>query len=175
MPLASTQAMKPLIPGTLPGLIAHAIAFEREAASRFHEYAGHLRELGARRTAEAFQRMELIERAHLRSLEECVGAGALPELQPADYMRHLLSTRDALELAFPESPRNAREALVLALAAERRAEIYYRDAAANASDPKVRGLAADLAAGEHRHVRVVERLLAYAVAGGPGDERRVAA
>ena len=67
--------------------------------------------------------------------------------------------RNALELAFPRPPRTAREALVLALAAERRAEIYYRDAAAYSSDPLVRGFAADLAAGEHRHVRLVERLL----------------
>ncbi|MGH8686581.1 MAG: ferritin-like domain-containing protein [Burkholderiales bacterium] len=167
--------MRHLLPRTLPELLSHAIAYEREAASRFHEYSSHLHELGAHRTAEAFQRMELIERAHLQSLEECVGGGELPTLQPADYMRHLLATRDALELAFPHSPRSAREALVLALAAERRAEIYYRDAAANAADPRVRGLAADLAAGEHRHVRVVERLLAYAATGGPTLEGHRAA
>jgi rubrerythrin len=167
--------MRRVLPRTLPELVAHAIAFEREAASRFHEYAEHLHELGCHGAAEAFGRMELIERAHLQSLEECFAGGALPELQPRDYLRHLLATRDALELAFPAAPRSAREALVLALAAERRAEMYYRDAAANATDPKVRGLAADLAAGEHRHVRVVERLLAYAAAGGPREEHRAAA
>ena len=163
------------LPRNLPELIAHAIAYERQAASRFREYAEHLHELGCDGAAEAFRRMERIERAHLESLQECVAGGAPPVLEPRDYMRHLLATRNALELAFPATPRNAREALVLALAAERRAEIYYRDAAANAADPRVRGLAADLAAGEHRHVRVVERLLAYAAAGGPREERRAAA
>jgi rubrerythrin len=167
--------MRRSLPRNLPELIAYAIAFERQAASRFREYAEHLRELGCGNAAEAFQRMELIERAHLRSLEQCFTGGALPELQPSDYVRHLLATRNAIELAFPAAPRSAREALVLALAAERRAEIYYRDAAANAADPKVRGLAADLAAGEHRHVRVVERLLAYAAAGEPREEPRAAA
>jgi rubrerythrin len=169
------QDMNRPLPRNLPELIAHAIGFEREAASRFHEYADHLRELGYHGTADVFRRMEAIERAHLESLEHCVAGGELPDLQPRDYVRHLLATRDAVQLAFPRAPRNAREALVLALAAERRAEIYYRDAAANADDPRVRGLAADLAAGEHRHVRVVERLLAYAAADGVREEARAAA
>lgn len=154
------------LPRNRPELIAHAIGFEREAASRFREYAELLRELGHHGMADVFQRMERIEQAHLEALHECAAGVELPELQPRDYVRHLLATRDAVALAFPRSPRNAREALVLALAAERRAEIYYRDAAANAADARVRGLASDLAAGEHRHVRLVERLLAYAAAGG---------
>lgn len=156
--------MKRLLPRSLPELVAHAIGFERDAASRFREYAEYLRELGHHSMADIFDRLELVERAHMEALQECVAGGKLPELEPTDYARHLLATRNALELAFPRTPRDAREALVLALAAERRAEIYYRDAAANSPDPMVRGFAADLAAGEHRHVRVVERLLARAAA-----------
>jgi rubrerythrin len=152
------------LPRNLPELVAHAIGFERDAASRFHEYAAYLRELGHDEMATVFNRLELVERAHMEALQECVAGGKLPELEPHDYVRHLLATRDALALAFPKAPRNAREALVLALAAERRAELYYRDAAANSPDPMVRGFAADLAAGEHRHVRVVERLLARGAA-----------
>lgn len=156
--------MRRILPRNLPELVAHAIGFERDAASRFHEYADYLRELGHHGMADIFRRLELVERAHMEALEECVAGGKLPELEPNDYVRHLLATRNALELAFPRAPRNAREALILALAAERRAEVYYRDAAANSPDPMVRGFAADLAAGEHRHVRVVERLLARAAA-----------
>jgi rubrerythrin len=148
------------LPRNLPELVAHAIGCERDAASRFSLFANHLREMGYRDMADIFRRLELAERAHLEALKECVAAGKLPELQPGDYVRHLLAMRNALELAFPRPPRNAREALVLALAAERRAELYYRDAAAYSSDAMVRGFAADLAAGEHRHVRLVERLLA---------------
>ena len=163
------------IPRNVPELVAHAIGFERDAASRFHQYADFLRAAGYQGMADIFRRMEIVERAQLEALQECVAGGMLPDLQPCDYARHLLATRDALELAFPKAPRNAREALVLALAAERRAEMYYRDAAANAADPMVRGLAADLAAGEHRHVRVVERLLARAAVAGPREEQRAAA
>ena len=152
------------LPVSPPELIAHALAFEREAASRFREYAEYLDGAGHEDLAGVFRRLEAIERAHMEALRECVAGGRLPELQPRDTMRHLLATRNALELAFPRAPRDAREALVLALAAERRAEIYYRDAAANAPSAMVRGMAADLAAGEHRHVRVVERLLAHAAA-----------
>lgn len=163
------------LPRNVPELVAHAIGFERDAASRFHQYADYLRATGHQGMADIFRRMEIVERAQLEALQECIAGGKLPDLQPCDYARHLLATRDALELAFPKAPRNAREALVLALAAERRAEMYYRDAAANAADPMVRGLAADLAAGEHRHVRVVERLLARAAAQGPREEQRAAA
>ena len=149
------------LPRNLSELVAHAIGCERDAASRFQLFANHLHEMGYRDTADIFRRLALAERAHLEALEDCVAAGKLPELQPSDNVRHLLAMRNALELAFPcPPPRNARDALVRALAAERRAEIYYRDAAAYASDPMVRGFAADLAAGEHRHVRLVERLLA---------------
>jgi rubrerythrin len=151
------------LPSTLPELIAHAIAFEGEAASRFHEYAAYLRASGYEDLAEVFGALEAIERVHLDALKRCSENG-LPELQPCDYVRHLVAARDARELTFPRAPRNVREALTLALAAERRAEIYYRDVAANAPSPLVRGMAADLAAGEHRHVRVVERLLAHAAA-----------
>lgn len=163
------------LPRNVPELVAHAIGFERDAASRFHEYAEFLREAGRQDMASIFRRMEMVERAQLEALEECFAADGLPELQPCDYARHLLATREALDLAFPKAPRNAREALVLALAAERRAEMYYRDAAANAADPMVRGLASDLAAGEHRHVRVVERLLARAAAQAPAGEAQRAA
>lgn len=163
------------LPRNVPELVAHAIGFERDAASRFHQYADFLRAAGHHGMADVFRRMEIVERAQLEALQECVANGALPDLQPCDYARHLLATREALELAFPRAPRNARDALVLALAAERRAEMYYRDAAANATDPMVRGLAADLAAGEHRHVRVVERLLARAATQGPREAQRAAA
>lgn len=167
--------MRHQLPRNIPELVAHAIGFEREAASRFHEHAEYLRQLGHHGLAEVFQRLELVERAHMEALQECVAKRELPDLQPCDYARHLLTARNALELAFPKAPRNAREALVLALAAERRAEIYYRDAAANARSPMVRGFAADLAAGEHRHVRIVERLLAGAAADEADGERRAAA
>lgn len=151
------------LPRTLPELIAHAIAFEGEAASRFHEYAEYLSASGHEDLAGIFSKLEAIERVHLEALRRCVEHG-LPELEPCDYMRHLVAARDARAITFPETPRNVRDALALALAAERRAEIYYRDVAANAQSPLVRGMAADLAAGEHRHVRVVERLLAHAAA-----------
>lgn len=167
--------VKVQLPHNVPELVAHAIGFERDAASRFHEYADFLRAAGYQGMADIFRRMELVERAQLEALQECFAGDTLPDLEPCDYARHLLATRDALELAFPRAPRNAREALVLALAAERRAEMYYRDAAANAADPMVRGLASDLAAGEHRHVRVVERLLARAATQGAHEEQRAAA
>jgi rubrerythrin len=160
------------LPRNVPELVAQAIGFERDAASRFHEYAEFLREVGRQDMASIFRRMEMVERAQLEALQECFATDDLPELGPCDYARHLLETRDALDLAFPKAPRNTREALVLALAAERRAEMYYRDAAANAADPMVRGLAADLAAGEHRHVRVVERLLARAAVQGDTREKQ---
>ena len=153
-------------PRTLPELIAHAIGFDHDAAARFHEYAAYMVEVGQDGIADIFRRLELVERAHMGALQECVDGGEL---------KGLLATRNALELAFPRAPRNVREALVMALAAERRAEIYYRHAAANSPNPFVRGFAADLAAGEHRHVRLMERLLARAAVGGAREERREAA
>lgn len=152
------------LPNSVPEFIAHALAFEHEAASRFHEYANYMQDKGHADLAGVFRRLEAVERAHMDALRECAGGNALPELQPCDYLRQLIATRNALALAFPRAPRDVREALVLALAAERRAELYYRDAAANAPSAHVRGLAADLAAGEYRHVRLVERLLAHAAA-----------
>jgi len=158
--------MNPTPPRTLPELIAQAIAFERDAASRFHEYAAYMADVGQDGIADIFRRLEIVERAHMEALQACVDGGKLSGLH---------ATRVALDLAFPRAPRNVREALVMALAAERRAEIYYRYAAANSPNPFVRGFAADMAAGEHRHVRLMERLLARAAVGGAPQAERAAA
>jgi rubrerythrin len=56
-------------------------------------------------------------------------------------------------------PQDAREALQLALAAERRAESFYSDAATNARDAMVRSCAAELAEIKGLRLRQLENLL----------------
>ena len=58
------------------------------------------------------------------------------------------------------APKNAREALSLALGTERRTQIFYSDVAEHSADDAVRAFAAEMAADEQRHVLRLELLLA---------------
>jgi len=58
------------------------------------------------------------------------------------------------------APTNSREALMLGLSFERRSQIFYADVSENSPDESVSALAAEMAAGEQRHVTRLEMLLA---------------
>ena len=52
-----------------------------------------------------------------------------------------------------------RQALQIALSAERRAQAFFEQVMTTADDPALRALAREMAAEEQEHVQVVERLL----------------
>ena len=141
-------------------LYAHAIAIEREAAGRYAELAQRMDDLGNAPVAEVFADLARAEAEHLRALERRTEGVSLPPLSPRQYswLGSEAPETPARELLFNlMTPRNA---LAIALGAERRAEAFFEQVLLTAEDPALRGLAREMAADEAEHVTLIEQLLA---------------
>jgi rubrerythrin len=144
-----------LLPRNLPEMFAFALAMEREATKRFAELERYMREAGLDHIADEFESIGKEEREQYELLALGTSGRALPEIQEWEYAWHYLGPQSWK----PRRPRSAREALMLALASERRTEIFYADVAEHVMDDSVSAFAAEMAADERRHVTRLELLL----------------
>ena len=148
-----------------PELYAHALAVEREAATRYREFAQRMADLGNDGIAEVFRRFGAEEAEHLRILKRRTKGVRMPRLRAGRH--HWLdeggpagAARDfVLRLMTP------RMALQIALGAERRAEDFFEQVRAEAADPALRLLAEEMEAEERAHIAAVERLIERTPAG----------
>jgi rubrerythrin len=145
-----------LLPQTLIELYAHALAIERDAFKRFVELERTMRDAGLDTIAEEFQRIGREEQEQYEALALGTAERELPQIAPWEYAWHYLGS----EPDKVRAPKNAREALALALTTERRAQNFYIDVAEHANDDAVCAFAAEMAADEQRHVQHLEQLLA---------------
>lgn len=142
-----------------PELYAHAIAIEREAAARYSELAQQMSDRNEDAVAEVFSALAREEAEHLQALERRTEGVALPSLAAGQYQW--------LDAAAPETAAHEwlfrlitpRQALHIALDAERRAEAFFEGALIAAQDPALRTLAREMALEEREHIRIVERLI----------------
>lgn len=145
-----------LLPNTLPELYAHAISVEREAAKRFAELERSMRDAGIDHLAEEFAKIGSEEREQYEALSLGTADRKLPEPRAWEYAWHFLGPQTEIAA----KPKNAREALKLALATERRAQNFYTDVAEHSMNDSVCAFAAEMAVDEQRHVTRLEALLA---------------
>ena len=150
---------QPLVPVCTAELFAHALAIEREALSRYYQFADWMHDLGVERVERIFRELEKIERERIRALERSAAGFELPELSPWQYAWFFTSSPASLEICFPLMPQTPRDALALACAAERRAEEFFLVAADRMSDAGGAKLAMELALEEHRRLADIERAL----------------
>jgi rubrerythrin len=149
-----------LLPLSVAELLAHALELEREAGIRFREYAARMREIGAERTAAAFDDFRQEQDDEVRVLESAAGEhNPSNQLSPWEYVWRLNYMPEGVDDQPRLVPMNAREALQLATLAKRRAEAFYSDVAENARDAMVRNCAAEMAAGEQGQIKRLEHLL----------------
>lgn len=140
-------------------LYAHAIAIEREAAERYAELAERMSDLGNDAVAEVFGRLAGFEAEHLDALLRRSDGIALPHFSENDY-RWLDSGAPetaARELVFRLI--TPRQALVIALRAEQRAQAFFEHVLMTAGDPALRALAREMALEEQEHAGMLERML----------------
>ena len=136
-----------------------AIMIEEDAALRY-EALSAVAGLDVGGAGAVFRELAANERRHCAELEarrDALRAGGAPRIE--------VSVLDAPAAEQPEAddgevPRTARDALVIALAAERRAEAFYRDALPRMADAGARALFHDLAREEAEHVAFLEARLA---------------
>ncbi|HXM80578.1 MAG TPA: ferritin family protein [Burkholderiales bacterium] len=140
-------------------LYAHAIAIEREAAERYGELAGRMADEGRDELATVFDMLARMEAEHLEALERRTDDTALPAIAPAQYQWLDAGAPEtaARELIFRLM--TPRQALAIALEAERRAQAFFERVFSTADDPALRALAREMAAEEQEHVALIERLL----------------
>lgn len=145
-----------LLPQTLIELYAHALVLERDAFKRFVELERYMRDVGLDYIADEFERIGREEQEQYEALAIGTAERELPPIADWEYAWHFLGPQaDRVPM-----PKNAREALSLALATERRAQIFYVDVAEHAIDDTVCAFAAEMAADEQRHIQRLEQLLA---------------
>lgn len=142
-----------------PELYAHAIAIEREAATRYAEFAERMSDMDNTAVAEVFSTLAVLESEHLEALLRRTEGMQIPELRTYEY--------SWVDSGPPETP--AREllfrlltphqALRIALGAEQRAEAFFEHVLMTADDPALRALAREMAADESDHALMLERLL----------------
>ena len=142
-----------------PELYAHAIAIEREAAQRYSEFAERMADLGNDAVASVFAWLASVEGEHLGTLQNRTEGVELPELVLNEYrwLDSGVPETAARELVFRLM--TPRQALQIALAAEKRAQAFFEGVMMRADDPAQRALAREMAREEQEHVALIERVL----------------
>jgi rubrerythrin len=140
-------------------LYAHAIAIEREAAERYSEFAERMDDLGNEAAAGVFATLAHYEAEHLEALLNRTEGVPIPQPQQGRYswLDDGPPETAARELVFRML--TPRQALLIALSAERRAQAFFERVLTTAQDPALRALAREMAADETEHVAIIERLL----------------
>lgn len=139
-------------------LYVHAIAMEREAAERYGEFAARMADQGNEELAGVFGKLAAFESEHVKTLQRRTQGVALPTLV-ADY--------SWLDAGAPETAAHdlifrlltPRQALAIALQAEKRARAFFLHVQREAGDPALRALAKEMAAEEAQHIDLLDHAL----------------
>ena len=145
-----------LLPRNLPELFSYSLVLEREAARRYAQLEGFLRGRGADELADELEKLGREEQEQYEIIALGTAGRELPELAGWELGWYF----DGEDLKGLRVPRSPGEALVIALAFERRSQAFYNDVAANARADAVRAFAAEMSADEQRHIARLEALLA---------------
>lgn len=149
-----------LLPRNLPELFSYSLVLEREAAKRYAELEGFLRERGALRLADEFEKLGREEREQYEIIALGTAGRELPPLAGWELGWYFGGGGPRAE----REPRSVGDALAIALAFERRAQSFYNDVAANARADAVRAFAAEMSNDEQRHISCLEALQAQELA-----------
>lgn len=141
-------------PQTIEEFMAQALAMERDAVQRYEELADAMEMANNRDVAKAFRTMAGYEAKHAQAIMEQMkwtvdppvpahawSTAEAPEVVPNDEVHYLMQPWHALQLA---------------LAAEQRAEAFFGELAAAATNDVVRAKALELQAEEAEHVELVK-------------------
>lgn len=141
-------------------LYAHAIAIEREAAERYAELAQRMDDLGNADVAALFRTLAVFEAEHLDTLEARTNGVAVPQIAPGEYAWLDAGAPETVAHELVYRLLTPRQALEIALEAERRAQRFFDEVKVAAGDPALRALAQEMAAEERGHIAMVEQVIA---------------
>lgn len=152
--MAETSAPDTAI-ATVEEFLAHALALETEAAEGYEEVGDSMAVHNNPEVAELFHGFARNGRKHADQVRTLAEGKSLPKIAPWDFKWG--------DDASPETPSRDRlhylmtpaQALALALRAERGAQTFYAGVAESSPNAEVRALAAEFAAEEAEHVRLL--------------------
>lgn len=156
--------------GSVPELLAHALAMESEACERYGELAGQMETCNNKVVAGLFRRLEAVERKHVEELVARCKDVELPQLAPWEYSWKGGESPEAIDISRVHYEISPRDAVLLALEHERRAADFYAGVADSAGDDEVKRLAREFAGEELDHVRWLQSWLADC---GPDADRGI--
>ena len=137
-------------------LLAHAIAIEREAATRYADLGERMSDLGNDVVAELFLRLAKLEKDHEQKLLKRASGLRLPALSPAEYAWLDDGSPERAPHDLVLNLLNPHSALQIALQAEERAAQFFEAARKQAADPALAAMAAEMAAEEGVHIAWVK-------------------
>lgn len=156
----------PLFPLTLSEFRAHALELERHAESRYGEYAMRMHYLDAKRAADAFEKLKMLQKQEVKTLEAEAEVQSRSWFSPWKYVWRRTHAPDALDPMPPVPPHSAREALQIVITMERRACAYYSEAANHGRDAAVRAYASAMSDRKNWRLELLEQLLALETGAG---------
>ena len=141
---------------SLAEFLAHALELEVESAERYRELGESMEAHNNPAVAELFYELAGYGDDHAREVQQRAGRQELPEIAPWDFKWNCPEA--------PESPchdevnylMDTCQALELALHNEIRGRDFYAEVARTATDLQIRGVAAEMAAEEDTHVKMLE-------------------
>ena len=142
-----------------PELYAHAIAIEREAAQRYAEFAERMDDEGREDLARVFGMLAATEAEHLDALERRTAGIELPAVATGEYSWIYGGAPETAARELVYRLMTPRQALSIALDAERRAQAFFEQICWTAADPALRALAREMAAEEREHVALIGAML----------------
>ncbi|MCL4767190.1 MAG: ferritin family protein [Hyphomicrobiaceae bacterium] len=136
-------------------LLAHALRMEEEAEERYRLLADQMETHNNPELAGLFRKLAGHEAHHAEEIRAQIGRMELPGLESWDHSWGGPESPEAVDFGAIRYTTTPRQALQLALDAERRAFEFFDRIAAAAGDPELKRWAAEFAAEEDEHVRLV--------------------
>jgi rubrerythrin len=117
-------------------------------------------DLGNEAAAAIFATLARFETEHLMALELRTEGVTLPQIPLDDYRWLGAAAPETVAREFVFRLMSPRDALAIALGAEKRAQAFFEWALITTPDPALRVLAREMAAEESEHIAMLERVLA---------------
>ncbi len=137
-------------------LLTHAYQMELEAQARYTYLAAQMDLHNNSDLAGLFRKLAEVEGLHAKDIVEQIQDMGLPEPAPGDEKEWPdQEAPETIDLGDVDYMMTSRQALELALAAERRAQTFFEDLKAATSDSDVERFAAEFAEEEREHVELV--------------------
>ena len=157
-----TSAEVDQVIATAGELLAHAYQMELEAQERYGYLAEQMEMHNNVDLAKLFRELARVEGLHANDILEQMKGMDIPQISPLDYKWAGSESPEALDMGDMHYLMTPRQALLLALKAEKNAFEFFDHLLKATSDPEVRRFAAEFAEEEQEHVELVlEQLKKY--------------